>query len=150
MKILNTFSFILFLTMFRVISFAQDINVHYMIGKKQSEVINKYGEPKHRDNSNPEMLCMFYQTKLNTMIFVANKTGVYQSEALKVYDSNNDAMKELDACILGSVKNGFTIDSVTTSDFHLRKAGVKADLQLNENVLSKKIEIRMKASKMED
>ena len=84
------------------------------------------------------------------MIFVANKKGVYQSEALKAYNSNNDAMKELDACILESIQNGFAIDSVTISDFHLRGKGVKADLQMNENVLSKKFEVRMKASKMED
>lgn len=150
MKRINAFSFILFLTIFNIITFAQDINVHYLIGKKQSEVIKKYGEPVHRDNSNPEMLCMFYKNKLNTMIFVANKKEVYQSEALKAYDSNKDAMKELDACILGSVKNGFTIDSVTTSDFHLRGKGIKAELQMNENVLSKRFEIRMKASKAED
>jgi len=129
---------------------AQDINVHYMIGKKQNDVIKKYGNPVHRDNSNPEMLCMFYQNKLNTMIFVANKKEVYQCEALKAYDSNNNAMKDLDDCILGSIKNGFIIDSVTTSDFHLRGKGVKADLQMNENVLSKKFEIRMKASKTEN
>jgi len=129
---------------------AQDLNVHYMIGKKQTEVIKKYGDPVHRDDSNPDMLCMFYKSKSNTMIFVSNKKAVYQSEALKAYDTNKDAMKELDACISGSVLNGFAIDSVTTSDFRLRKKGVKADLQLTENKLSGKYEIRVKANKAED
>lgn len=150
MKKINVFLCILFSTVLSNMLKAQDINVHYMIGKKQNDVIKKYGNPVHRDNSNPEMLCMFYQNKLNTMIFVANKKEVYQCEALKAYDSNKDAMKDLDDCILGSIKNGFTIDSVTTSDFHLRGKGVKADLQMNENVLSKKFEIRMKASKTEN
>ncbi|NWF88075.1 MAG: hypothetical protein HXY50_01290 [Ignavibacteriaceae bacterium] len=150
MKNLNIFSFILLFVILQNFSFSQDINVHYLIGKKQSEVIKKYGEPVHRDNSNPEMLCMFYKNKNNTMIFVANKLGVYQSEALKAYDTNIDALKELDACILGSIEKGFTVDSVTASDFHLRGKGVKAELQKSENVLSKKFEIRMKASKTED
>src|SRR5665811_507757 len=115
MKLLNVFYLILFsLLCNALITKAQDLNVHYLIGKKQSEVIKKYGNPVHRDDTNPEMRCMFYSSKLNTMIFVSNKEGVYQSDALKTYDSNNDAMKELDACIVGSVSNGFTIDSVTT------------------------------------
>ena len=32
---------------------AQNIQVHEMIGKKQSEVIKKYGNPVHKDNSDP-------------------------------------------------------------------------------------------------
>ncbi|OGU64478.1 MAG: hypothetical protein A2W30_05515 [Ignavibacteria bacterium RBG_16_36_9] len=129
---------------------AQDINVHFLIGKKQSEVIKKYGSPAHRDDSNPDMLCMFYKNKLNTMIFVSNKDGVYQSEASKTYETKNDAIKELDVCIAGSLSNGFAIDSVTASDFRLRKKGVKSDLQMIENKLSDKFEIRVKANKTED
>jgi len=129
---------------------AQDINVHFLIGKKQSEVIKKYGSPAHRDDSNPDMLCMFYKSKLNTMIFVSNKDGVYQSEASKTYETKNDAIKELDVCIAGSLSNGFAIDSVTASDFRLRKKGVKSDLQMIENKLSDKFEIRVKANKTED
>ena len=57
---------------------AQDINVHLMIGEKQSAVTKKYGKPVHQDNSSPEMMCMFYQTKTIRMIFVSNSGGVYQ------------------------------------------------------------------------
>ena len=151
MKTLKTiFLIFIFIFISSLSSHAQDINVHYMIGKKQSEVIKKYGNPVHRDDSNPEMICMFYKSKPNTMIFVSNIQEVYQSEALKMYDTKSDAMKELDDCITGSISNGFAVDSVTTSDFHLHKKGVKADLQISENVLSKKIEIRVKANKAED
>lgn len=128
----------------------QDINVHFLIGKKQSDVTKKYGNPVHRDDSNPDMVCMFYKDKLNTMIFVSDKVNVYQSEASKTYETKTDAIKELDACIAGSVSNGFAIDSVTTSDFRLRKKGVKADLQMIENKLTDKFEIRVKARKSED
>ena len=150
MKTTNMFFIILFSFTLSILMLAQDINVHYMIGKKQNDVIKKYGNPVHRDDSNPDMLCMFYKSKLNTMIFVANKKEVYQSEALKSYDSGTEARKELDACILGSQTDGFAIDSVTTTDFRLRRSGVKADLQLTENKLSAKYEIRVKANRTED
>ena len=57
------------------------------IGKKQSDVIKKYGNPVHQDNSNPDMLCMFYQSGTNSMIFVANAQGVYQAEANVSYSA---------------------------------------------------------------
>ena len=150
MKTTNIFFIILFSFLLSILIPAQDINVHYMIGKKQNDVIKKYGNPVHRDDSNPDMLCMFYKSKQNTMIFVANKKEVYQSEALKSYDSDTEARKELDACILGSQADGFAIDSVTTTDFRLRRSGIKADLQLTENKLSAKYEIRVKANRTED
>ncbi len=50
---------------------AQDISVHKFIGKTKADVIKKYGNPVHQDNSNPDMMCMFYQTKTNRMIFVS-------------------------------------------------------------------------------
>ena len=151
MKLLKIFYLLLFLLLCNALIIkAQDLNVHFLIGKKQSEVIKKYGNPIHRDDSNPEMICMFYKNKLNTMIFVSNKVEVYQSEASKSYDTKVDAIKDLDGCIAGSLSNGFGVDSVTTSDFRLRKKGVKSDLQMIENKLSDKFEIRMKANKTED
>ena len=151
MKSLKIFYLLLFLLLCNaLIMKAQDLNVHFLIGKKQSEVIKKYGNPIHRDDSNPEMICMFYKNKLNTMIFVSNKVEVYQSEASKSYDTKVDAIKDLDGCIAGSLSNGFGVDSVTTSDFRLRKKGVKADVQIIENKLSEKFEIRVKANKTED
>jgi len=151
MKLLKIFYLLLFLLLCNALIIkAQDLNVHFLIGKKQSEVIKKYGNPIHRDDSNPEMICMFYKNKLNTMIFVSNKVEVYQSEASKSYDTKVDAIKDLDGCIAGSLSNGFGVDSVTTSDFRLRKKGVKADVQIIENKLSEKFEIRVKANKTED
>src|SRR3972149_4426768 len=151
MKSLKIFYLLLFLLLCNaLITKAQDLNVHFLIGKKQSEVIKKYGNPVHKDDSNPDMLCMFYKNKLNTMIFVSNKDGIYQSEASKTYEIKNDVIKELDDCIARSLSNGFGVDSVTTSDFRLRKKGVKADLQMIENKLSNKFEIRVKANKTED
>ena len=129
---------------------AQDINVHLMIGEKQSAVTKKYGKPVHQDNSSPEMMCMFYQTKTIRMIFVSNSGGVYQSEATATYDADRIARKQLNDFITGSVSNNFEVDSVSADDYHLHKPGVRVDLQLSENKLSKKFEISVKAHKSED
>jgi len=129
---------------------AQNIAVHDMIGKKQIEVIYEYGTPVHKDNSNPEMLCMYYKTNNSTMIFVANAAGVYQAEATKTLDTEPAARNEIDVFISNSIKHGFSVDTVTTSDFHLSKKGTKVDLQVSENKLSNKYDIRVKAVKSED
>jgi hypothetical protein len=141
------FFLILFIPLF---SSAQDIGVHNLIGKKQSDVIKKYGNPVHKDNSNPSMLCMFYKTNTSSMIFVADGNGVYQAEATKIFGKENSARSEVDLFISNSTTGGFVVDTVTTSDFHLRKKGTKVDLQLSENKLSNKFEIKVKANKVED
>lgn len=147
-RILIAIFFQLFL--FSHFSNSQDIGVHNFIGKKQNDVIKQYGNPAHKDNSNPAMLCMFYKTKSSSMIFVADGNGIYQAEATKMFDKENTAQSEIDSFISNSIKSGFNVDTVTTSDFHLRKKGAKVDLQISENKLSNKFEIRVKANKVED
>jgi hypothetical protein len=129
------------------IGFAQDINVHNCIGKSRSEVIKKYGKPVHQDDSNPSMICMFYKSNSNSMIFVSDADGIYQAEASASYNNEKAARSVLDDFISGSLSNGFTVDTVTTSDFNLNKTGVKVDLQMAENKLSKKFDIRVKANR---
>ncbi len=146
----HIFLYILYFSFFSILLNAQNIQVHNMIGKKQSEVIKKYGNPVHKDVSNPEMQCMFYQTNISTMIFVSDADGVYQAEATKTFELESNARTEIDLFISDSRNNGFDVDSVTTSDFHLHKKGTKVDLQISENKLSKKFDIRVKANKVED
>jgi len=129
---------------------AQDISVHFFIGKPKSDVIKEYGNPAHQDNSNPDMMCMFYQTKTNRMIFVSNKEGVYQSEATINYETEAKARSVVDDCITLSVKNGFAVDTVSTNDFELYKKGIKAVLQVNENKITKNYDVSVKANKSED
>jgi hypothetical protein len=45
------------------IGFTQNMEVHNLIGKSRNEVIKKYGAPVHKDESNPNMICMFYKIK---------------------------------------------------------------------------------------
>lgn len=129
---------------------AQDISVHKFIGRTKADVIKKYGNPAHQDNSNPDMMCMFYQTKTNRMIFVSNKDGVYQSEATVNYGSEANARKAVDELIQNSVADGFAVDTVSTNDFQLHKTGVKTDLQISENKITKNFDVSVKAHKSED
>lgn len=129
---------------------AQDISVHKFIGKTKADVIKKYGNPAHQDNSNPDMMCMFYQTKTNRMIFVSNKDGVYQSEATNNYSSEANARKAVDDLIQNSVADGFAVDTVSANDFQLHKTGVKTDLQISENKITKNFDVSVKAHKTED
>jgi hypothetical protein len=129
---------------------AQDISVHKFIGKPKSDVIKKFGNPAHQDNSNPDMMCMFYQTKTNRMIFVSNKDGVYQSESTTNFNSETSARKAVDELIKNSIADGFAVDTVSANDFQLHKTGVKTDLQISENKITKNFDVSVKAHKSED
>jgi len=136
--------------LFPVLIYAQDISVHEFIGKAKSDVIKQYGNPVHQDNSNPEMMCMFYQTKTVRMIFVSNKDGVYQSEATVNYETESKARTAVDDCIKSSVTEGFTVDTVSVNDFQLYKPGIKADLQISENKITKNYDVSVKAHSSEE
>lgn len=131
------------------IGFTQNMEVHNLIGKSRNEVIKKYGAPVHKDESNPDMICMFYKNKTSSMIFVSDQSGVYQAEATKSYDTQAEARSIVDSFISNSLTNGFAIDTVSTSDFRLQKKGVKVDLQLSENKLAKTFDVKVKANKTE-
>ena len=151
MKTIKMFFVSFFLVcLFPVLLIAQDISVHKLIGKTKNDVIKKYGNPVHQDNSNPDMLCMFYQTKTNRMIFVSDKNGIYQSEATVNYKNESKARRAVDEFITGSVADDFAVDTVSTNDFQLYKPGVKADLQISENKITKNYDVSVKAHKSED
>ncbi|HSP88031.1 MAG TPA: hypothetical protein VLN45_07845, partial [Ignavibacteriaceae bacterium] len=71
----------------------------------------------------------------------------YQAEANISFDKETEARTALNILISGSVTDGFKVDSVTTSDFHLEKTGIKVGLQLSENKLVNKFDIRVKANR---
>ena len=140
-------SFCLVLFFVSTCSFAQDINVHNYIGKKPSDVIKKYGKPVHQDNSNPSMQCMFYKSSTGNIIFVANEEGIYQAESTTSYNRERDARSLIDSFISGSVSEGYSVDTLSTSEFDLKKSGVKVNLQVYENKSSQKFDIRVKANR---
>jgi hypothetical protein len=151
MKTIKMFFVSFFLIcLFPVLLIAQDISVQYLIGKSKSDVIKKYGNPAHQDNSDPNMMCMFYQTKTLRMIFVADGNGVYQSEATANYNTEAKARSIVDDFISTSVKNDFAVDTVSVNDFQLYKTGIKAALQMSENKITKSFDVSVKANSSED
>ncbi|GIK21486.1 MAG: hypothetical protein BroJett005_09000 [Ignavibacteriota bacterium] len=91
------------------------------------------------------MICMFYETKTNRMIFVSDNIAVYQAEASVYYDSEAKARAAIDDFISESVADDFVVDTVSVTDFQLSKAGIKADLQIKENKITKKFDVTVKA-----
>jgi hypothetical protein len=151
MKTIKMFFVSFFLVcLFPVLLIAQDISVQYLIGKSKSDVIKKYGNPAHQDNSDPNMMCMFYQTKTTRMIFVSNKEGIYQSEATINYGTEAKTRNVVDDCIRSSLADGFKVDTVSVNDFQLYKSGIKASLQVSENKITKSFDVSVKANKSED
>jgi len=144
--------FVLFflVCLFPVLLIAQDINVHEFIGKTKSDVIKQYCNPVHQDNSNSDMMCMFYQTKTTRMIFVSNKDGIFQSETTVNYSTEAKARAAIDDLIKSSIEESFMVDTVSVNDFQIYKVGVKADVQMTENKISKNYDVSVKAHKSED
>ncbi|MFZ2864070.1 MAG: hypothetical protein WA440_04890 [Ignavibacteriaceae bacterium] len=136
---------ILLIILISELVFGQDIRVHTLIGKPRKEIIKKYGNPVHQDKSNPDMICMFYETKTNRMIFVSDNIAVYQAEASVYYDSEAKARAAIDDFISESVADDFVVDTVSVNDFQLSKAGINADLQIKENKITKKFDVTVKA-----
>ena len=84
------------------------------------------------------------------MIFVSNKDGVYQSESTANFSTEAGARKAVDELIKNSIADGFAVDTVSANDFQLHKTGVKADVQMTENKISKNFDVSVKARKSED
>jgi hypothetical protein len=146
---------VLYLIVFAVIInyayiYAQDIEIHYLIGKKQNDVTKKYGNPVHKDNSNSDMVCLFYNNPNGTMVFVSDKQGVYQAEANVAYNTETDARNVIDHFIQASISNEFQTDTVTINDFKLHITGVNVELHIAENKINKKFEVRVKANRTEN
>ena len=108
----------------------QDISVQELIGKSQTDVINKYGKPVHIDNSSPSMICLFYKTP--NMVFVADELGVYQAEITKVYPTQKEAREELDRMIKNSLTSGYTCDTLSISNIQIKKIGILTDINLEQ------------------
>jgi len=131
--------------LFQPVLLSQDISVHKYIGKTKRQVIKKYGRPIHEDNSNPSMICLFYQTKSKRLVFVSDKKAIYQAEAYAYYKRKVKARKVIDALIRSSIRNGFKIDTVSVNNFQINKKGITAELSLVKNKATKKFEVDVNA-----
>lgn len=127
--------------------YSQKVPVFEMIGKKINTVINTYGKPQHRDNSNPVMECLFYQSKDLRMVFVGDNEGVYQAESTKPYSSQSSAMANISSLLADCLAKSIKVDTVNEEDFKITGKEFSADVTLFQNASSKKFEVRIKAGR---
>lgn len=128
---------------------AQQIRYCQMIGKNVNDIIKTYGKPVHQDMSDPNMKCIFYQTKTSRTTFIADKTGVYQVQADLSYDTEKEAMKSIDGFLLDCGSQSYQIDTLSEGNYNIRASGVKMSLNLFQNTYLKKFEVKFKAEKSE-
>lgn len=152
MKITRLLIILLFIILFFLFlpSYAQDINVQEMIGKKLDTVIKTYGKPVHQDRSNPSMECIFYKSNVYQMVFVANQEGVFQAEGSKAFNSNSSAQKALHDLLAKCQSQDYKTDTINVAEFNLNKPGVRMNISVFENTYSKKYEVKVKANKSAD
>jgi len=129
---------------------AQDVNVSKLIGIKLETAISKLGKPSHQDRSNKDMECVFYKSQTHQIILVANKSGIYQAEGMKFYNSKESSLKLLESILKESLEAGYTVDTVNASEYKIDRKGAEANVMLLENPSSKKFEVRIKANSRQD
>lgn len=150
MKRRGIFAFIIFLSVFCIsASYSQGISVYKMIDKSIDKVISQYGKPAHQDNSNPAMRCVFYKTKTLQIVFVADKTGVYQVEYNCDYNSRKAAGDAIDDFIKECYVEGFSVDTVNVQEFNFSRKGTKLNLSLLENRYANNFKLILKANRKE-
>lgn len=129
--------------------YAQQVKYCQMIGKKVDDVIRTYGKPVHQDLSNPDMKCIFYQTKTSRTTFIAGKEGVYQIQADLSYETEKDALKSIENFLNECGAQSYEIDTLSTGNYNIKAPGVRMSLNLFQNTYLKKYEVKFKADKSE-
>lgn len=126
---------------------AQDVFAYKFIGKPRTDVVQKYGKPVHMDNTDPSMVCMFYKSNQDQMVFVSDQNSVYQVEVTKSFSSKASAINQLEELLAEAVKENYKTDTLSVSEFKLdnNDAGFTAILMHNDNL--SKYEVRVKASR---
>ena len=128
---------------------AQQVKYCQMIGKKIDDVIKTYGKPVHQDLSNPDMKCIFYQTKTSRTTFIAGQEGVYQIQADLSFDTEKEALKSIDTFLGDCGSQSYEIDTLSVGNYNIWAPGVKMSLNLYQNTYLKKYEEKFKADKTE-
>lgn len=129
--------------------YAQQVKYCQMIGKDINDIIKAYGKPVHQDLSNPDMKCVFYQTKTSRTTFVVGKDGVYQIQADLSYDTEKEAVKSIDGFLNDCGAQSYEIDTLSVGNYNIKAPGVKMSLNLFQNTYLKKYEVKFKADKSE-
>ncbi|MEW6506801.1 MAG: hypothetical protein AB1432_03530 [Bacteroidota bacterium] len=129
--------------------FAQNVKYCQMIGKDVNYVIRTYGKPVHQDLSNPDMKCVFYQTKTSRTTFIAGKEGIYQIQADLSYATEKEAIKSIDGFLGDCALQSYQIDTLSLGNYTIKAPGVRMFLNLYQNTYLKNYEVKFKAEKSE-
>lgn len=128
-------------------AYTQDLTVFNFIGKKQSDIISRFGKPVHVDNSIPSMICIFYRNP--NMVFVSDETGVFQADILKEYNSETSLQTALNDCIKKSINAGYKVDTISAKIIAISKQGVRAEVNIDKNNESGKYNLKIEAKRHE-
>ena len=112
--------------------FSQELTVYQFIGKNKADIIKEYGKPIHSDESNPDMICIFYKKNQDTMIFVSDKTSVYQVDSMKLFPSEAAAITAINKTMESAISQSFTPDTLSSNNYNLYKPGVEFNISLTK------------------
>lgn len=141
------FTLLLLFVLSSASAYTQDLTVFNFIGKKQSEIINRFGKPVHVDNSVPSMICIFYRNP--NMVFVSDETGIYQADILKEYNSETALRTALTDCIQKSINAGYKVDTLSAKIIAISKQGVRAEVNIDKDSGSRKFNLKIVAKRHE-
>ncbi len=136
-----------------VLSFPSEIysqcDMHNYIGKSRAELIKSLGKPAYIDDSNKSMVMIFYKSPNMNKSFVADKNGIYQAEATQSFDTEKSCLAALNKYISDMISKGFTVDTLSVSEFKSTKSGVSCDFRYGKNSVTNKYEISFSAHRRE-
>jgi hypothetical protein len=141
--------FLIFQIIIGVLSFSTEVysqlNVQNYIGKSRTELITSRGKPDHIDDSNKSMVMIFYKSPVLCNSFVADENGIYQAEAMQSFDSEKSCRAALGAYITDMISKGFSVDTISVSEFNSEKPGVTCTFRSGLNSNTGKYEISVSA-----
>lgn len=125
------------------------IDMQNYIGKSRAELIVSLGKPVYTDDSNKSMVMMFYKSGSSNKSFVSNEKGIFQAEAVQSYESEKTGRAALNGYISDMISKGFSVDTVSATEFHSEKPGVTCTFRYSQNSISGKYEISVSAHRRE-
>lgn len=146
---LTPLSVIFFILAVSLNNYAQEVKVYDLLGKHPAEIIEKFGDPVYLDSTVSSAVCIFYKYPTGSMSFVADSAGVYQAESSLEFKIKRDARSELNSILKNTSSAKFVIDEETENDVRLRKPGVLFRVELTEDKVQRRYEVKLKANKSE-
>ena len=140
---------VFFIIAFPYLMYSQ-LDMQNYIGKSRTELIDFLGKPVYTDDSNPSMVMMFYKSMVSEKSFVADEKNIFQAEATQSFDSEKSCKAALNGYISDLVNKGYSVDTISVSEFQSEKPGVTCSFHYGLNQTINKYEISVSAHKKEN